>query len=67
MRGGVGAEILPYRHIMETLIDRGDAGEVVMFEAMSDGEGGESTGRVDLGETRRRMGKLADHARRCRG
>ncbi len=60
MRGGVGAEIRPYRHIMETLIDRGDARrEVGMFEAMSTGGGSESTGGGDLGETRRRMGKLA--------
>ena len=44
MRGGVGAEILPYRHIMETLSDRGNVRrEVVMFEAMSNGGGGEST------------------------
>ena len=53
---------------METLIDRGDARrEMVIFEAMSGGRRGESTGGGDLGETRRRMGKMADHARRCRG
>ncbi len=41
--------------------------EQVIFEAMSGGGGGESTGGGDLGETRRRMGKMADHARRSRG
>ncbi len=56
-----------YRHIMETLIDKGDVREEVIFEALSDGGGGESTGGVDLGETRRRMAKLAAHARRSRG
>ncbi len=65
MRGGVGAETLPYPHIMETLIDRGDVREEVMFEALS--AGGKSTGGVDLGEAKRRMTEMAAHVRRSRG
>ena len=52
---------------METLIDRGDAREKVIFETLSDGGGGESTGGGDLGETRQRMAEMADHARRSPG